>query len=164
VRLVVPSSHLARWSAACTLSRALLRRICHRACAWTSTGFSARQTCNSGTSGISASNSLIASELSLGPTGRAGANGTPRSKPHIDLTVRRCHQRRYLSNNRTYRLLFRAEAMTTALPPSDSLNPVARPTFNVVALPCDVVDYLAVICPSQSLLGWQDDTAPAGQA
>jgi hypothetical protein len=58
----------------------------------------------------------------------AGANGTPRGKPHIALTVRRCHQRRYLSNNRTYRLLFRAEAMTTPLLPSGSLNPVALST------------------------------------
>ena len=47
---------------------------------------------------------------------------------HIALTVRRCHQRRYLSNNRTYRLLFRAEAMTTPLLPPDSLNPVVLST------------------------------------
>jgi hypothetical protein len=85
----------------------------------TSTGFGARQTCNSRTSGISASNSLIASELSLGPPGRAGANDTLRSKPRIDLTVRCCPQRRHLSNDRTHRLLFRPKPMTTALLPSD---------------------------------------------
>src|SRR4029077_4996817 len=76
--------------------------------------FGARQTCSSETSPGSASNSLIASELSLGTPGRAAANDIPRSKPAIDITVCRFHRRRHLSNHRAYGLLFRHKTLTTA--------------------------------------------------
>ena len=60
--------------------------------------------------GLSASGSLIASELSLGAPDRAGTNDVSRSKPAIDIPVCHCHGRRHLSNRRTYGLLFRPEA------------------------------------------------------
>src|SRR6266705_1702409 len=88
--------------------------MCGQAFSWASTGFSARQACGLRARGNSASNGLIASELSLGTPEWSSPNDLPRSKPAIDITVCHCHRRRHLSNRRTYGLLFRPEAITTA--------------------------------------------------
>ncbi len=45
---------------------------------------------------------------------RSSPNHLPRGKPAIDITVCHCHRHRHLSNRRTYGLLFRPEAITTA--------------------------------------------------
>jgi hypothetical protein len=114
VRALVPSSYVARWRADCPLSRTFLRRIGHQACAWTRTGFSARQTCSSGTGAGSASDSLIPSELSLGPLGWAGTDVASRGKSAFDILLCRCDRGRHFSNHRTHRLLFRPEAISCA--------------------------------------------------
>src|SRR6266705_888667 len=88
--------------------------MCGQAFSWASTGFSARQACGLRARGNSASNSLIASELSLGTLEWSSPNDLPRSKPAIDITVCHCDRGRHFSNRRTYGLLFRPEAMTTA--------------------------------------------------
>jgi beta-lactamase regulating signal transducer with metallopeptidase domain len=58
--------------------------------------------------------SLLASELSLSAPGRAGTRGATRSRPASNMPVCRCHDGGYLWNGRTYRLLFRPKALTTA--------------------------------------------------
>jgi hypothetical protein len=86
----------------------------HQARAWTSAGFSARQTCRPATDGVSRSNRLIASQLSPGAPGRAGTTGTPRSKPSTDVAIYRCHRGRRLCHRCTYRLLLRTKTLTFA--------------------------------------------------
>ncbi len=63
---------------------------------------------------VSPSDSLVASEPSLGAPGRIGTTGTPRSKPSTNVAVRRGDRGRRLWNGRTHGLLFRVETLNTA--------------------------------------------------
>ncbi len=123
----------------CTANSPAIDGIRHPPRARPRTRLRSRQTRGSGANRRPPSDSLLALERSPGASHCTAAKNTSSRKPAPGITVFRNYRRRHLSNHRSYRLLFRPEALIIPHPAPTQCHFVAvsfaYPTSFVVALP-----------------------------